>query len=106
MYKRQAEYRFPLLWIDRGFRLWPLYLDRLSGAVFADAGNAFCDAPVSSLCGSSGDPSPPPVAAIGAELGIGIDLFYRAGFNLRAGVGVPVTGPGSARAYVRLGPAF
>ena len=46
------------------------------------------------------------VAAIGAELGIGIDLFYRAGFNLRAGVGVPVTGPGSARAYVRLGPAF
>jgi Tol biopolymer transport system component len=36
-----AEYRSPLLWIERGYETFPIYLRRLYGAVFADAGNAF-----------------------------------------------------------------
>jgi Tol biopolymer transport system component len=36
-----AEYRSPLLWIERGYETFPVYLRRLYGAVFADAGNAF-----------------------------------------------------------------
>jgi hypothetical protein len=39
-----AEYRAPLLWIERGYSTFPLYLRRLSGAAFVDAGNAFAGA--------------------------------------------------------------
>lgn len=36
-----AEYRAPLLWFERGYSTFPLYLRRLNGAVFGDAGEAF-----------------------------------------------------------------
>ncbi|HEY6475745.1 MAG TPA: BamA/TamA family outer membrane protein [Polyangia bacterium] len=36
-----AEYRAPLLWIERGYQTFPLYLRRIWGAAFVDAGNAF-----------------------------------------------------------------
>jgi hypothetical protein len=36
-----AEYRFPIRWIERGVSTLPLYLTRVYGAVFADYGNAF-----------------------------------------------------------------
>ncbi len=35
------EYRFPVLDVDRGFELLPVFLNRLYAAVFLDAGNAF-----------------------------------------------------------------
>jgi Tol biopolymer transport system component len=36
-----AEYRSPLLWVERGYGTFPVYLRRLHGAIYADAGNAF-----------------------------------------------------------------
>jgi hypothetical protein len=36
-----AEYRAPLLWIERGYQTSFVYLRRLWGTAFADAGNAF-----------------------------------------------------------------
>jgi Tol biopolymer transport system component len=36
-----AEYRAPLLWFERGSATFPVYLRRLHGAIFADAGDAF-----------------------------------------------------------------
>lgn len=36
-----AEYRFPIAWIERGYQTFPLYLQRLQGRVFADYGGAF-----------------------------------------------------------------
>jgi Tol biopolymer transport system component len=36
-----AEYRLPLLWIERGYDTFPIYLRRVHGAVFGDVGNAF-----------------------------------------------------------------
>jgi Tol biopolymer transport system component len=36
-----GEYRAPLLWIERGYDTSLLYLRRIWGAVFVDAGNAF-----------------------------------------------------------------
>jgi Tol biopolymer transport system component len=36
-----AEYRAPLLVIERGYSTFPVYLRRLSGAAFVDVGNAF-----------------------------------------------------------------
>ncbi len=37
-----VEYRFPLNYFLRGFSTKPLFLDRLHGAVFVDAGEAWC----------------------------------------------------------------
>jgi hypothetical protein len=39
-----AEYRTPLLWLERGTATFPVYLRRLHGAVFVDAGDAFVGA--------------------------------------------------------------
>ncbi len=36
-----AEYRFPIAWIERGLETFPLYLRRLHGAFFVDYGGAF-----------------------------------------------------------------
>jgi hypothetical protein len=36
-----AEYRFPIVWIERSIDTFPLYLRRLHGKVFADYGDAF-----------------------------------------------------------------
>ena len=36
-----GEYRAPLLWIERGYQTFPLYLRRIWGTGFIDAGDAF-----------------------------------------------------------------
>ncbi len=36
-----AEYRFPIAWIERGLETFPLYLRRLHGNLFVDYGGAF-----------------------------------------------------------------
>jgi surface antigen Omp85-like protein len=36
-----AEYRAPLVWIERGYQTFPLYFRRIWGALFLDAGNAY-----------------------------------------------------------------
>jgi Tol biopolymer transport system component len=35
-----VEYRFPIWAIERGWGLWPIFLDNINGAVFVDAGTA------------------------------------------------------------------
>lgn len=35
------EYRFPLLWLERGYDTLPFYLWRLHGAIYSDVGGAF-----------------------------------------------------------------
>jgi hypothetical protein len=36
-----AEFRSPLVWLERGYATFPIYLRRFHGALFTDAGNAF-----------------------------------------------------------------
>jgi Tol biopolymer transport system component len=36
-----AEYRAPLVWIERGYDTFPFYLRRIWGVLFADVGNAY-----------------------------------------------------------------
>lgn len=36
-----AEYRFPLLYVERGHSTWPFYLKNVSGALLMDVGTAF-----------------------------------------------------------------
>lgn len=81
-----AEYRFPLWQIDHGFGTLPFFLRNLSGAVIADAGNAFDD-----TAGASLDQT---LLGVGAEVRLSAILFYGYPFYGRLGYAVPVNGSG------------
>jgi len=83
-----AEYRFPIALVERGFRLVPLYLDRVWGTAFADGGTAWCV----ERC----DPAFPftradPLYSVGGELGADVTVGFRLRMRVRAGVGVPLS---------------
>ncbi len=40
-----VEYRFPIWWMERGYDTLPIYLQKLHGAIYSDAGTAFFDKP-------------------------------------------------------------
>ncbi|MEO7036928.1 MAG: hypothetical protein ABI548_23465 [Polyangiaceae bacterium] len=74
-----AEYRFPLLYADRGISTLPVFLRTLSGVVFFDYGGAY----------NSLDPSHPFRAlhgSVGAELWIDAITGYFIQSNLRVGL--------------------
>jgi outer membrane protein assembly factor BamA len=98
-----AEYRFPIVWIDRGFGTLPLFLRDVSGAVFMDAGDAFDELselqPGAALVGT------------GAELRGTVILGWGLGIATRAGYAFAVQGdgipPGSPQGfYASLGSSF
>jgi outer membrane protein assembly factor BamA len=41
MHSLTVEYRFPIIWLERGYETLPLYLWRLHGALYSDTGAAF-----------------------------------------------------------------
>lgn len=99
-----AEYRFPLALLEGNIPLLPGGIDRLWGAVFADAGAAWC----ADGCDQrlQAPDRPDPLVSTGAELGVDFG-----GVALRGGVAVPMrgTGPtdaGDAKLYLRLGSSF
>jgi len=106
------EYRFPLALVERGYRLVPVFLDRLWGTAFVDGGAAWCldDCPVVL------EPSRQarPVFSVGAELGAEVRLFFHGTVDVMGGVAVPLSevGPVDARerpnpeVYVRFGRSF
>lgn len=106
------EYRFPIALVERGYRLVPLFLDRVWGTAFADGGAAWCldDCPTVLSPVREGRP----VFSVGAELGGDFTLFYFGGMNVMGGVAMPlaeVRAPdGDFRpdpeVYVRFGRSF
>lgn len=98
-----AEYRFPLLLVNRGPGLIPLHLDWLSGTVFMDAGNAW---------GSEFDvmghdnPRRDALASVGGEITARILPLWYANVEFRLGVALPLVEGEGTRAYLRIGPAF
>jgi hypothetical protein len=92
------EYRFPLWLIGRGHGLWPLLLDRLSGALFVDGGAAWDGGgPVRAL------------ASAGAELSVDVGVAYAIPYRIRLGLARSVAtagGPEEWRGYVSAGMAF
>jgi hypothetical protein len=107
-----AEYRIPLALIGRRPKLSPLFLDRISASLFADAGDAWCTgiaaerfrACQARFGGATGPRSP--LVSAGIELVVDAALATIAGGRFRLGVGAPVRGPGDPRAYVQFGSAF
>jgi hypothetical protein len=49
-----AEYRFPVVNVDRGLGSYPLFLKRITGAAFTDVGTAFVALPDAAIRGGSG----------------------------------------------------
>jgi len=74
-----AEYRFPLLYVDRGLSTLPLFLRTLSAAVFADFGGAYDELDLD-------DPLETLHLGVGAELWIDVIVGYVAHSNFRLGI--------------------
>ncbi|HET9932138.1 MAG TPA: hypothetical protein VFQ35_15650, partial [Polyangiaceae bacterium] len=74
-----AEYRFPIAYVDRGVSTLPVFLQQVSGTVFADWGGAYDSIP---------HDSPLDVMHLGAggELWVNFSLGYRLDWMLRIGL--------------------
>lgn len=110
-----AELRFPLAAPGRGYSTWPLFLRRVHGKVFVDAGDAFDVPGQLPFAGHELDLGGLRFGA-GAELGLEVVLGYWVTTDVRVGVAhafgrllegewrEPGTDPVSA--YVTIGQAF
>jgi hemolysin activation/secretion protein len=98
-----VEYRAPLATLRRGFGFWPIFLDRTSVALFADAGTAW------GVGGVSG--ARDWLTSAGAEVSIDAGMQYDIPYRLRLGVAAPITNRSPVRVapasvYFQLGYAF
>lgn len=106
-----VEYRAPLTRVGRGYRLLPIFLQKLSVLAFADAGTAWCEGEGMNplLCGTPGEPRRW-LASAGGELAYDVALQYDVLYRFRLGVAVPTTAPvgvaRSAQVYFTLGSTF
>jgi outer membrane protein assembly factor BamA len=96
-----AEYRFPLIFADRGMSTLPVFLRTVSGAAFADWGGAFNQLDLD-------DPLASYHLGVGAELWFDLILGYFAGANLRLGVakGLDDEAPSGLQTYFVASSAF
>jgi hypothetical protein len=100
------EYRFPLAQLNRGVGLWPVFLDRLSGAFFLDAGNAWCGAAERARLAFCSDDDARAIVAAGTELALGA-AFFAVPARIRGGIAWPVQGrSGRPELYLRMGLPF
>jgi Tol biopolymer transport system component len=99
-----AEYRFPIRLVQRGIGIFPIFLDRLSGTLFADAGTACLTGDCVSRSGASDEV----LTSVGAELIVDLQLGFGAPLPLRFGVAQPLNPDVSRapRAFIGVGRAF
>ncbi|MBI1742666.1 PD40 domain-containing protein [Candidatus Acetothermia bacterium] len=71
----KAEYRFPILSIERGIGLWPFFVDDVHGALFADVGAAGAKLI-----------SAPWKISVGGELNFSFVVGYAVPINVRLGL--------------------
>lgn len=105
-----AEYRLPVALIGRGVRLFPLFIDRVGGAFFVDAGNATCSdtqAAVYVNCAGTANRPKDMLLSAGFEATANMSLLVFIPSWLRAGVAFPlVGGEKKAQFYLTAGPSF
>lgn len=83
-----AEYRFPIVNIDRGPSTLPVFLNRISGAAFVDYGSAFDDPHTAKF-----------KTGVGAELWFDVTLGYVVGLTFRAGHARGLASGGTDQTY-------
>lgn len=92
------EYRFPVLWVERGFFTLPFFLRDFQGVVFTDLGNAW-----------DADEVPPVEdfkVGVGAEIGTDFDLGWLLSFLIRVGYAQGLSEGGESQVYLSLGSSF
>ena len=105
-----AEYRLPLLNINRGLGLVPFHMDRLAASLFFDAGNAW--GPVEPELGLDpfNNERRSAIASIGAEVSSNVTAFWTSDLTVRFGVALPLSdtdgGGNGLVGYVRVGRTF
>jgi hypothetical protein len=104
------EYRLPIGAPERGLGFWPVFLDRTSVALFADAGAAWRG--VGGSAGPHNQTSPRDwLASVGAELDLDTGFQYDVPYRLRLGIARPVVDhslvkTSAVSVYFQLGYAF
>jgi hypothetical protein len=96
----KAEYRFPILYVDRGLSTLPTFLRGLSGALFADYGGAYDEMDLE-------DPLAVYHLGVGGELWLDLVLGYFAHGTVRFGIakGIDDVAP-STQTYMVLSAGF
>ncbi|MBW3630388.1 MAG: hypothetical protein KY464_13965 [Gemmatimonadetes bacterium] len=102
-----AEYRFPIARPERGVGLLPFFFNRVWGDVFLDGGAAWCAGACARRLPNTVDRFTP-LASVGAELDLDLQLGFVADLPLRFGAALPLRQPGEnrVRGYVRVGRSF
>jgi len=91
------EYRFPIIWIERGIGTWPIFLKNLHGAIFLDYGNAWAGDTMPSFKEFK--------SSIGCELRSDFKLLYGLlPLTLRAGLAL--NNENKNKLYLGLGASF
>ena len=93
-----AEYRAPIALINRGLGSWPLHADRLFGAIFIDAADAWVP--------NASQTRPRPLLSAGAEIIADTAALYLFSIRLRLGAARRFTAPRGFGYYGRLGMSF
>ena len=83
-----AEYRFPIINLDRGLSTLPIFLSRVTGNVFLDCGSAFDNAYAAEF-----------KTGTGGELWFDFQLGYILDFTFRAGLARGLASEGITKAY-------
>lgn len=106
------EYRFPIAAPGRGIGWLPLFLDRVSGDFFGDAGRAYCPAaalPSAEAC-EERDVGNPWMGSVGVELNLDTGISRDYPLRFRAGFAQPVVadrfGDKKAAFYLTAGSSF
>jgi hypothetical protein len=97
-----GEYRFPLRLVHQGLGAWPLYLGRVVGALFADAGDAWDPDTTEPFLGSARRP----MVSAGAEVAAEVVALYDFSLLFRLGMAAPLVDGGDPQVYLRLGLPF
>ncbi len=107
-----VEYRAPLGAPGRGVARLPLFIDRASLVLFADAATAWCPASAAGRAACLGAPREARwLSSFGAELDVDIAVQYDVGYRGRLGVALPRRDDaagvsGDARVFVAVGRSF
>ncbi|MEC7985146.1 MAG: hypothetical protein VX278_08275 [Myxococcota bacterium] len=84
-YLGAAEYRLPLMYIDRGIQSYPIFFRNISGAFFVDFGHAFDDFSRADIV---------PMVGMGAEISARIAISWGQGLTIRSGYAFSPMGDG------------
>jgi hypothetical protein len=98
-----AEYRFPILNVHKGWGFFPLHVDRVSGSLFVDGGNAWGD---SNPAIDALNPREPTLGAVGAELQVSVLALFNTRLFFRVGAALTLNDEADDPIYLRLGTAF